>query len=66
MFTVYPTISYAKVVPLAGTWIEIDAAGQTLAEWIVVPLAGTWIEIRRSASDKAIDKSYLSQVRGLK
>ena len=34
-----------RVVPLAGTWIEIimDHTGITLTT--VVPLAGTWIEM---------------------
>ena len=34
------------VVPLAGTWIEIQYLGSgTKYPQIVVPLAGTWIEI---------------------
>ena len=35
----------AEVVPLAGTWIEIDVCHYDMVLLIVVPLAGTWIEI---------------------
>ena len=34
-----------KVVPLAGTWVEISSAKKNLASNSVVPLAGTWVEI---------------------
>ena len=33
------------VVPLAGTWIEINAPTTLYLCELVVPLAGTWIEI---------------------
>ena len=36
------------VVPLAGTWIEINLNKVIDAELRVVPLAGTWIEITLS------------------
>ena len=35
----------ARVVPLAGTWIEIISPKEGKRYLIVVPLAGTWIEI---------------------
>ena len=33
------------VVPLAGTWIEINQVSEVVQDFFVVPLAGTWIEI---------------------
>ena len=33
------------VVPLVGTWIEINVSGYTSHAGNVVPLVGTWIEI---------------------
>ena len=36
-----------KVVPLAGTWIEIEGMLAEIQIALVVPLAGTWIEISR-------------------
>ena len=33
------------VVPLAGTWIEIEEVQEFWKAALVVPLAGTWIEI---------------------
>ena len=35
------------VVPLAGTWIEIEEVQEFWKAALVVPLAGTWIEIVR-------------------
>ncbi len=34
-----------QVVPLAGTWIEIEPMTLNSEINFVVPLAGTWIEI---------------------
>ena len=36
-----------QVVPLAGTWIEIEQRARQERAEVVVPLAGTWIEIFR-------------------
>ena len=33
------------VVPLVGTWIEIDNTPESKQHKMVVPLVGTWIEI---------------------
>ena len=38
-----------RVVPFAGTWIEIDEANREKQIKLVVPFAGTWIEIRSYA-----------------
>ena len=35
-----------QVVPLAGTWIEMDYLDILCFAICVVPLAGTWIEIQ--------------------
>ncbi len=34
-----------RVVPLAGTWVEISWYTDTVDVYRVVPLAGTWVEI---------------------
>ena len=36
---------YAMVVPLVGTWIEIEDNKPSGYYGYVVPLVGTWIEI---------------------
>ena len=56
-----------KVVPHAGTWIEIAADLSGLQDAGVVPHAGTWIEIlvHMTASD-AHSMSFPTRERGLK
>ena len=56
------------VVPLAGTWIEIEAfAIMGLTLFAVVPLAGTWIEISGAISyTQAVKESFPLRGRGLK
>ena len=41
-----------KVVPLAGTWIEIEKWLEKILAFYVVPLAGTWIEIIKDGMAK--------------
>jgi len=40
-------VTLSKVVPRAGTWIEIASHRHLPANHNVVPRAGTWIEILR-------------------
>ena len=54
------------VVPLVGTWIEIDVYERRYAIYEVVPLVGTWIEIASKISQIVVDRSFPSWERGLK
>ena len=58
--------SVNAVVPLVGTWIEINASGQRERWAIVVPLVGTWIEIQIYQSVFSPPWSFPSWERGLK
>ena len=58
--------SYWLVVPLEGTWIEIEWGLQGIYYGRVVPLEGTWIEIVMQAPTGCSDASYPLRVRGLK
>ena len=42
------SLSVNRVVPHAGTWIEITPSPKPADNIAVVPHAGTWIEIRYS------------------
>ena len=43
---------YIYVVPLAGTWIEINRTRRGIIMVVrVVPLAGTWIEIQKGEGE---------------
>ena len=55
-----------KVVPHAGTWIEIPITGSITPFNSVVPHAGTWIEITTSVRTWLISKSFPTRERGLK
>ena len=43
-----------RVVPHAGTWIEIGSQGEGKAQIDVVPHTGTWIEIKSWNADGTI------------
>ena len=59
--------SETPVVPLEGTWIEIEAGLDVDKIASVVPLEGTWIEIKRQhVSTCTVCQSYPLRVRGLK
>ena len=45
LYILQPPGNVVHVVPLAGTWIEINSTEQWAKNEEVVPLAGTWIEI---------------------
>ena len=55
-----------KVVPLAGTWIEINVPYLLFNTAVVVPLAGTWIEILNPEVSSSIILSFPLRERGLK
>ena len=58
---------YSAVVPLVGTWIEIDQIDTPWVRWEVVPLVGTWIEIENYPDVEAgRNQSSPSWGRGLK
>ena len=54
------------VVPLVGTWIEIQVEIENIKEFLVVPLVGTWIEILLSGHRWTGTMSFPSWERGLK
>ena len=56
----------AKVVPLAGTWIETAFPDEEYQQKRVVPLAGTWIETSDSTSGIPATLSFPLRERGLK
>ena len=56
----------ARVVPRAGTWIEIVNLMVSKSAIAVVPRAGTWIEIKIMPETPVIFGSYPVRVRGLK
>ena len=55
-----------KVVPHAGTWIEIVMPWKIIAIVSVVPHAGTWIEIQPVSMHPHMSGSFPTRERGLK
>ena len=54
------------VVPLVGTWIEIDKQRKIICKLLVVPLVGTWIEIDQDFYNGEFWLSFPLWERGLK
>ena len=46
------TVKAGTVVPLEGTWIDIEGSKKFSVSDIVVPLEGTWIEITTAKSGR--------------
>ena len=55
-----------KVVPHAGTWIEIQYDEPCVVLLEVVPHAGTWIEIEIGLTQLLVMTSFPTRERGLK
>ena len=55
-----------KVVPHAGTWIEIVILSAECKCSTVVPHAGTWIEMPWIYSRSSAQRSFPTRERGLK